>query len=57
MSKNIPHPIELDAMEFLDHSKEHLTNIVGENRLYSKSISEINFGRNKFCSGTVILVT
>ena len=48
MCKDIPHPIELYAMEFSDHSKEHLTNIVGENRFYNKGISEINFGRNKF---------
>ena len=48
MCKSIPHPIELYAMEFSEYSKEHLINIVGENRLYRKSISETNFGRTKF---------
>ena len=48
MCKDIPHPFELYAMEFSDHSKEHLTNLVGENRLYRRSISEVDFGRNKF---------
>jgi 2-polyprenyl-3-methyl-5-hydroxy-6-metoxy-1,4-benzoquinol methylase len=48
MCKDIPYPFELFAMEFSDYSKKHLASIVGENRLYRKSISEVDFGDNKF---------
>lgn len=48
MCSEIPFPFELYAMEFSDHSKDYLASIVGEDRLFRKSIIETNFGENTF---------